>query len=615
MIFVSIQGRPRERRTTYLLKALCYIPIPILAGFYLAHYFPLKNLVLNINTIDWIDGFIHPGINEYTGQVILIFLILYALLVWQFYSPDNKRAGEEYGGAAWGKWKTLVNKYAVKENGDYRKSIKHLNKRLRNRSDPKAITDMQPVSSTNRIMSEHVKFDINVRTSHMNANSVGIGSAGSKKTTTLVYTNIMQNGGSMVVCDPKGDVTPRCAGFAENAGYKVKILDLIDMDNSDRFNPFDYVNDDKDIISMVSFCFKGLDTDKSGASKDPFWDDANMLEIAAVCYLLYYDARPEDRTLSMAMKLVNLNSLTIQRNGVKKTGLSWLFYDFEQKHGSNNMPMTYFQMFDKAKDKTLSNIETTLAAKMQMLLQPKVERLMSKDDLKLGDLGREKQMLFLRVPDSDDSFNFIVSMVYMFLYKELYYVSDVENVGNGCPVPVTMLQDEFTSFPQPNNYLSILSGCRSRNIGLFPIFQDVARLKNMKCLGEGWSSIFGQIDSWVFLGSQEPETCKFISEQLGKETIEVINKKETTHTGRELATPDDLMGMDKDWCIVKFNGEKPVYDTKYPFLKHPNIKLTAIPRDGSGIPFYSRKNNEVVGAKKIVVTSIEEKKEKAVIAE
>lgn len=612
---MAIQGRPRRTRSQYYLTALYFLPIPLLIGAYLGKYFPLANLIRNFDTIDWLDGIIHPEFNKYTVGAVMLCIMIYLFAVWKMYEPDNKRAGGEYGSAGWGKWKKLVNKYAVKENGDYRKSIKHLKKRLRNRSDPKAITDMQPVSSTNRIMSEHVKFDINVRTSHMNANSVGIGSAGSKKTTTLVYTNIMQNGGSMVVCDPKGDVTPRCAGFAENAGYKVKILDLIDMDNSDRFNPFDYVNDDKDIISMVSFCFKGLDTDKSGTSKDPFWDDANMLEICAVCYLLYYDAKPEARTLSTAMKLINLNSLTITRGTRKETGMTWLFIDFEKRHGSNNLPMTYFKMFNKAKDKTLSNIETTLAAKMQMLLQPKVERLMSKDDLKLGDLGREKQMLFLRVPDSDDSFNFIVSMVYMFLYKELYHVSDVENVGNGCPVPVTMLQDEFTSFPQPNNYLSILSGCRSRNIGLFPIFQDVARLKNMKCLGEGWSSIFGQIDSWVFLGSQEPETCKFISEQLGKETIEVINKKDSTHTGRELATPDDLMGMDKDWCIVKFNGEKPVYDTKYPFLKHPNIKLTAIPRDGSGIPFYSRKNNEVVGAKKIVVTSIEEKKEKAVIAE
>lgn len=610
---MAIQGRPRQRRSEYFLKSLIFIPIPILLGIYLAKHFPLANLIANWDSIDWVYDIFHPELNEYTGIVIWIFIMIYIFIVWQTYTPDNRRSYDEYGSARWGKWQVLRQKYAAEENKEYSDALKNLKKRLISRQSPEADPNMKPVCSYNRILSEHCGYDINVRTSHMNANSVGIGSAGSAKTTSLVYTNIMQGGGSLAVCDPKGDVTPRLAGFCERAGYKVKILDLIDMDNSDRFNPFEYVKEDEDIISMVSFCFRGLDNDKSGTSKDPFWDDANMLEIAAVCYLLYYDARPEDRTLSMAMKLVNLNSLTVARNiggvAVKKTGLSWLFYDFEQKHGSNNMPMTYFQMFNKAKDKTLSNIETTLAAKMQLLLQPKVERLMSKDDLKLGDLGRNAEhpeVLFLRVPDANDSFNFIVSMVYMFMYKELYYVSDVENMGAGCECPVTILQDEFTSFPQPNNYLSILSGCRSRNIGLFPIFQDIARLKNMKCLGQGWSSIFGQADSWVFLGSQEPETAKFISEQLGKETIQVPSGKDkSTYTGRELATPDELMAMDKKHCIVKFNGEPPIYDTKYPFLKHPNIKLTAIPRDKSGIPFYTRTNNQVVGAKKISVVSAE----------
>lgn len=608
---MAIQGRPRRTRSQYYLTALYFLPIPLLIGAYLGKYFPLANLIRNFDKIDWLDGIIHPEFNKYTVGAAMLCVMIYLFAVWKMYEPDNKRAGEEYGSAGWGNWKKLVRIYARRENKEYKSALKHLKRRLVNRSSPKAIPDMQAVSSANRILSEHMKIDTNMLTSKTNANSIIIGASGSKKTTTIVYTNIMQLNGSMVVCDPKGDVTPRMAGFCENAGYKVKILDLIDMDNSDRFNPFEYVREDKDIISMVSFCFKGLDTDKSGTSKDPFWDDANMLEICAVCYLLYYDAKPEARTLSTAMKLINLNSLTITRGTRKETGLTWLFIDFEKRHGSNNLPMTYFKMFNKAKDKTLSNIETTLAAKMQLLLQPKVERLMSKDDLKLADIGRKPEVLFLRVPDSDDSFNFIVSMVYMFLYKELYRVSDTENKGNGCTVPVTILQDEFPSFPQPENYLKILSGCRSRNIGFVILTQELARLKTMKCLSEGWSSIFGQIHSWVFLGGAEKETNTFISEVLGKETIEVINKKDTTHTGRELATVSELGEMDSKHCIVYIVGEKPVYDTKYPFLEHPNIKLTAIPRDSSGIPLYVRKNNEIAGVKKIEFVSTETEKESA----
>lgn len=598
---MAILGRPRKTRSSYLMKALCFLPIPILLGIYLAKYFPLSNLIMNFQTIDWTEGIIHPELTEQTTGAVALMMIIYMFFVWKMYEPDNKRGGQEYGSAGWGDWKKLVRKYAAKENKEYSKAIRHIDKRLLSRSSPKAIKDMKAVTSTNRILSEHMKIDINMLTSKMNANTVVVGASGTNKTTALVYTNIMQASGSMVVCDPKGDVTPRCAGFANNAGFDVKILDLIDMDNSDRFNPFEYVRSDEDIISMVSFCFKGLDTDKSGTSKDPFWDDANMLEIAAVCYLLYYDGRPESRNLSTAMKLVNLNSLVIQRGNQKNTALTWLFLDFEKRHGSNNMPMTYFKMFNKAKDKTLSNIETTLAAKMQMLLQPKVERLMSKDDLKLADIGRKPQMLFLRVPDSNRTYNFIISMVYMFLYKELYKVSDEENMGNGCTVPVTILQDEFATFPQPDNYMDILSGCRSRNIGFIILVQELARLKTMKCLSEGWSAIFGQCHSWVFLGGEEKETNTYFSELLGKETIEVINKKDSTHTGRELATVSELGEMDKQHCIVKLNGQKPVYDTKYPFLQHPNIKLTAIPRDQSGIPFYKRTNNKVEGAKKISV--------------
>ena len=200
---MGIQGRPRERRINYLIKALYFVPIPIVLGIYLAKFFPISNIVENFDSINWLEGVFHPEINQYTYGVSMLLLLVYVVIVWQLYTPDNRRSYEEYGSARWGKWNVLVNKYSVKENQEYQNSLKHIRKRLIKRSSPNAIPDMQPVSSTNRIMSEHVKFDINVRTSNMNANSVGIGSAGSKKTTTLVYTNIMQNGGSMVVCDPK----------------------------------------------------------------------------------------------------------------------------------------------------------------------------------------------------------------------------------------------------------------------------------------------------------------------------------------------------------------------------------------------------------------------------
>jgi len=454
----------------FLLKGMIGIPIPIYLGVIIGQYMPVGNLMNNFNNIDWFSF----KVTEYTSGTVMLMIMLYAGLLYMLYTPSFARSGEEYGSAKWGKWQNIIHKYANPENKDYENALKpkNLKKRLRSRQAKNAIPDMQAVTSTNRILSKHCKFDINVRTSHMNANTICIGSPGSWKTTSIVYTNVMNMAGSMVICDPKGETCYRVAGFCENAGYDVKILDLQDPDNSDCFNPFEYVKDDEDIPSMVSFAFRGFDADKSGTSKDPFWDDANMLEICAICYLLWYDARKEDQTLSMAMELVNLNSVEIKRpNGEKKTGLQWCFSDFADKYGENNMPMTYFKMFNKAKDKTLANMETTLVAKMQMLLQPKVKRLLSHDDLKLHDIGRKKQILFLKVPDANSSYNFIVSMLYMFLYKALYEVADVENQGKGCPIPITILEDEFTSFPQPDNFLSIMAGCRfqkCRNIPDIP---------------------------------------------------------------------------------------------------------------------------------------------------
>lgn len=603
---MAIQGTERKGRRDYFIKAAIGLVIPVYAGYVLGQYMPLSNL-LSSPEISISSLIPYPSLNitEYTKGAIGLCFLLYLVLVLKFYDPKHYRGGAEHGTARWVSWRR-ARKYRHKES----KLFKFGTRMMQNNVPIVSFFTkkiwyflsrrIQPVESSNRILSKHVQIDVDTKTGKINANTVCIGSPGSRKTTSIVYTNCMQLGGSKVICDPKAETTYRLAGFFENAGYKVKILDLMNMDESECFNPFEYISDDEDIPKMVSFCFRGFDAGKKeGGNMDPFWDDANMLEVCAISYLLWYDARPEDRTLPMVMRLVNLNSLKIKRKNKvtgkeeEKTGLTCLFEDYAERCGENNMPMTYFRMFNKAKDKTLSNMETTLVAKLQMLLQPKVVRLLSKDELDLFDIGRHKTVLFLKCPDADRSYNFIVSMVYMFLYKCLYYVADIENQGRGCPVPVQIIQDEFTSFPQPDNYLDIMRGCRSRNVSMFPIFQDIPSLKGMKVMGEHYNALFGQVDSWIFLGSQEgDETAKWVSEQLGEETITVVNKSgngsSTSTVGAKLANINDLTEMPENKCIIKLAHTPPIYDDKYPFLLHPNIKLTAIPRDGSGIPLYTR---------------------------
>lgn len=466
-------------------------------------------------------------------------------------------------------------------------------------------TDYKPVESPNRILTENVSISYDLFNATLpNSNTLICGGSGSKKTTTFLYSNIMQLYGSYVICDPKGEITQRLVPLAKKAGYDVKILDLINPYHSTKFNPFAYIEEPEDIPSMVSFIFRGFDTTKSGSSQDPFWDNANMLEVCAICYLLWYDARPEDRTLATVMDIVDLGSVEITRQlkdargrGLyddqgkpktkKQSGLQWLFDDFRARKGDDNLVMDYFRKFNTAKDKTFSNIQITLVSKLQMLAQPSIKYMMQYDEMNLKDIGRKKTMLFLKCPPSDDRYYFLISVLYMFLYKCLDYVADVEEKGNGCRVPVTILEDEFTSFPQPDNFLSILQTCRSRNYSICHIFQDIARLKQMKCLGESWGALFGNCSSILYYGSDDEDTNEYFSKLIGKGTIDVKtrggkNGSNYQKIARELFTPDELKQLDRNKAVVLLSGHKPIVDQKYPFLNHANVKLTAIPRDGSG---------------------------------
>ena len=583
-----------NRRNTlgnHILKYLPFIAIPFYLGLILGKHMPISKFLEDVNNLDitWLI----PSFDLTSIKLGLIFSMIYILILLKTYEPGNIRS-DAFGSAKWGDPRSL-RKFRHIENPDYLAALKpkELKMRLLPRTSEKAIPDLKPVRSNNRILSNNVRFDIDVKTAETgNVNTIVIGSPGSWKTTSIVYSNIMQLTGSMVICDPKGEATLNCAPLGIAAGFDVKVLDLQNMDHSIRFNPFEYIRDDEDIPRMVSFVFRGMDVEKNtSGSKDPFWDDANMLEMTAIAYLLYYDARPEDQNLPMIIKLVNLNSIMLKRrvgNQVKEiSGLSKLFEDYARRFGEDNMPMTYYRLFNKAKDKTLANMETTLVAKMQSLMQPKVMRLLSKDDLKLREVGKRETLLFLKVPDTDNSYNFIVSLVYMFLYKELYDLADIERKGHGCDVPVTFFCDEFSSFPQPSNFVNLMSTCRSRNISIMPIFQAIPQLKAMKIFDSNtFSSLFGQADSLVFLGSQEPETCKFISERLGKETVDYITSSKQGYsrnkTGRDLMTPNEVAELPKKKCIIMISGKKPVIDDKFYFLKHPNLMLTAIPRDGSG---------------------------------
>lgn len=581
-------GKNPNNNKKYIQFLYGVLPVAYL-GIVVAPLLPITRLLQHLT----IESFYRLQICKDTPNSILICEVIY-LCIYFFSTEFTVYDDNPFGEARWGTTSSL-SKYGQTESKEYKEALKPKN--LKKRLKPAAQNpDLKPVESKNLILSKNVVIDNETKTAKTNNNVLVVAGPGRGKTTSIVYANLMQLNGSAVICDPKAEATQRLVPLFQNSGYKVKILDLMNPRKSDRFNPFDYVKEDGDIVSMISFVFRGTDADKSGKSNDPFWDDANMLEMCAICYLLWYDARKEDRTLSMAMRLVNLNSKTVVRGENKVSALQALFDDFADRRGTDNLAMLYYGMLNKAKDKTLSNMETTLVAKMQLLLQPAIEDLMSTDELDLADIGRNKTALFLKVPATDSKYNFLVSVLYMFLYKSLEEVADIENMGNGCTYPVTIYEDEFTSFPQPANFLSVMRECRSRNIGIWPIFQEIPSLKGMKIMGDQWSAILGQVDAVIYMGSQEPETNKYVSESLlGDKTVTYKTKgsgkggPNVSKTGKKLAAVSDLRKLPKGKEIICISGEDPVVDDIYPFLKHPNLMLTAIPKDGSGQPLYDRK--------------------------
>ena len=298
---MAIQGTARKGRKEFLIKAMIGMVIPIYAGYVLGQYMPLSKLLGSELTVSSLIPSM-GNITQYTKGAVSLCFMAYMILVLKLYDPKHYRGGAEQGSAKWGSW-SRSKKYRHKEKFRYRLAKWQMQNRIpvisfltKSHWEKKSKT-LPAVESDNRILSQHVYFDVDTKTGKINANTVCIGSPGTRKTTSIVYTNCMQLGGSKVICDPKAETTYRLAGFFENAGYKVKILDLMNMDESECFNPFVYVSSDEDIPKMVSFCFRGFDTQKpDGGNKDPFWDDANMLEICAICYLLWYDARKEDQT-------------------------------------------------------------------------------------------------------------------------------------------------------------------------------------------------------------------------------------------------------------------------------------------------------------------------------
>ena len=375
-------------------------------------------------------------------------------------------------------------------------------------------------------------------------------------------------------------------------GYDVKVFNLNDPDNSDCYNPFRYIRDEKDVLRLIDNLIKNT-TAKNATSSDPFWEKSEVALDSALMLYLLSEAPPEEQNFSTLMYLLE-NAAVKEEDEEYQSPVDKLFEELEEKN-PDHVAVKEWKVFKQAAGKTAKSIIVSAAVRLAAFNLPQIARMTSRDELDLGSLGERKRAIFCVIPDNDASMNYLVGMLYTQAFQELYYRAD--NLHDGAlPVPVRCIQDEWANVAQPDSYPKILATCRSRRIFLNIIVQNIASIKAQ--YKDEWEGIMGNCDVLLYLGGNEQSTHEYISKLLGKETLDTRTYGTTRgrsgssstnyqNTGRELLTSDEVRMLDDNNALLFIRGERPIKDKKYDIMKHSNIKKS---RDG-GAPAYVHKRD------------------------
>ena len=371
----------------------------------------------------------------------------------------------------------------------------------------------------------------------------------------------------------------------EKEGYKVKVLDLVTPKLSHCYNPFKYIQDDNDVQKLVANLFKSTTPKGAGASSDPFWDIAAQMLLSALIFYLKYEAPEDEQNFAVVGEMLRAGKPK-EDDEDYESPLDILFKKLEYRN-PDHIAVKYYKDYHSGAGRTLKSIQVTLSSKLEKFNIDEIANLTMTDEMELDRLGEEKIAVFAVIPDTHTSYNFLVSILYTQIFQNAFYRADNNHRG-ALPIPVHFLMDEFANVALPDDFDKILSVMRSRNVFVSIILQNLSQLKAL--FEKQWESIVGNCDQFLYLGGNEQSTHKYVTELLGKETIDTNTYgKSTGHsgsystnyqsTGRELLTADEVRMLDNDKAILLIRGEKPVIDFKYDILKHPNVKYTA---DGDG---------------------------------
>ena len=546
----------KTSQTTDLVLALfLYIPV-IWAALLIAQSLGggLPELLSNLTAaleqpfqIQWTDKSL-LSILVCTGAY-LMGLCLYAS------GQGRTRDGEEHGSAAWG-------------------SPRQLNAQFRQKQ--------------NKILTRHVRLGLDTHKHRRSLNVLVIGGSGAAKTRGYVKPNILEANSNYVITDPKMEVLTATGGYLKRQGYDIRVLNLVDLSQSDGYNPFHYLRDEKDALKLVNTLIQAT-TPKGSHESDPFWSKSETALLQAIILMLFQEAPEYEQNFSMVMRVLEYAEVK-EDDDEYVSPLDLLFRAMEYEN-PESVALRQYKVFKQAAGKTAKSILVSAAVRLATFNIPQYARMTMVDEMDFGSLGEKKKAIFCVIPVDDSSMNYLVGMLYTQCFQALYRRADEKHNGR-LPVPVRVIQDEWANVAQPESYPKILATCRSYNIGLNIIVQNIQQIKAL--YEKEWESIIGNCDTLLFLGGgNEPTSLEFIVKLLGKETIATRTRGQTKgrsgssstnfqQTGRDLMTIDEVRKLDTHKAILFIRGEDPVLDKKYNIKRHPNIKLTT---DGKAKPY------------------------------
>ena len=504
----------------------------------------------------------HPLDIHWTDKSMLSILICTGLYIMGLcvYASEQRRTrdGEEHGSAAWGSPRQVNAMFRQKEN--------------------KILT--RPVLG---LATHKPRRSLNV---------LVIGGSGAAKPRSYVKPNILEANTNYVITDPKMEVLTATGGWLKSKGYDIRVLNLVNLEESDGYNPFRYLRDEKDVLKLVNNLIQAT-TPKGSHESDPFWTKAETALLQAIILMLFQEAPEYEQNFSMVMRVLEYAEVR-EEDDEYLSPLDLLFQAMEREN-PESVALRQYKVFKQSAGKTAKSILVSAAVRLAPFNLPQIRAITDHDDMDLYTLGEKKCALYAVIPDNDNTFNFLVSLLYSQAFQTLYYSADQIHHG-ALPRHVHFVLDEFAAMPLPG-YTRELATMRSRNISSSTIIQNMAQIKEL--YKDSWETIPGNSDTILYLGGNEQSTHKYISEALGKATIDTKTHGQTKGksgsystnfqmSGRELLTPDEVRALDNRYCILFIRGAKPVMDLKYELTEHPAIRYTV---DGGGAPYIHHGHN------------------------